>query len=206
MITQEQLENGMGRGIYHVTAKEMQLAKEYEDQEHTDTVEAYARRARIVQELHDLRERLNSAADRMFAATGKGRNILHADDDINLTAMLDEEINCIAALSDNGVGAENIRMNICQEIILEMIEEEIEKLNKNEKRAYQKILRRVEKTAPQAVLTYKLIVSSRNNIKMLRAWVRFALSILNLCDSESARKKYNADFGAIERAVLGKFR
>lgn len=194
MITQEQLENGMGSGKYHVTAKEMQLAKEYEDLEHTDTVEAYARREKIVQELHDLRERLNNEAEMKYNLAGKGRHNVHAEDITHLDDMTDDEINCNPTFSDKGAGVNRIVYCIDIKHIWQ-------RMSEADRHAYEVAKGKVNSINTKAAETFDIIVMKRYNPNWTRGMAILILSIVNDLSYHAARVKYLRDLKTITNVI-----
>ena len=178
-----------------LTPIELKLAEEYMAIEKSTDEDDSRRRNRIVQELYEVRRFLNEDAERNFSLLGKGRRNLSADDAQHLDDKSDEQLAFLEYLSDNGASVE-----FMTEVIDAFASEKAKKAN--DSLAYEAVLVRLKRKAPQAVTTYRLMVIKRDEPKAICKWVRFCLSLVLGCTPNAAQRKYERGFVAIQRVVF----
>ena len=161
-----------------LTNRELELAAEYEalgdDPERRDAIR---------KELYNLRWRLNAANERMYYASGKGREVRHID------CMKDIDIGKMRHLSDNGIGLERM---------MDEVDRTLETLSENRRTRLEALRKRlVRNKAKHAVATLRLITANGNDRgKSIRM-----LALANGTSLAAAKAKYWADLHTIERFV-----
>lgn len=181
-----------------LTPIELKLAEEYMAIEKSTDEDDSRRRNRIVQELYEVRRFLNEESERLFHTTGKGRRNLSSENAVHLDDKSDEQLAFLEYLSDNGASVE-----LMTEVIDAFASEKARKAN--DRAAYKAVLKQLARKAPETVTTYRLIVIKRDNPGLICKWVRFCLSLVLGCTPSAAKRKYERDFVAIQRVVLGRF-
>ena len=162
--------------LRHLTKRELELAAEYEAL--GDNPE---RRDAIRRELYNLRWKLDAANERMYYASGKGREVCHID------CMSDIETGKVRSLSDNGVGVNRM---------LDEIDLSFESLSENRRKRYNALRKRLERNrAKHTVATLRLITANGSD----RARSIRMLALANGISENAAKAKYWADLHTIER-------
>ena len=164
--------------LRHLTKRELELAAEYEAL--GDNPE---RRDAIRRELYNLRWKLNAANERMYYASGKGREVCHID------CMSDIETGKVRSLSDNGISIDRMT---------DEIDRALESLSENRRKRYNALRKRLERNkAKHAVTTLRLIMTNgcdrEISIRML--------AMANGTSITTAKAKYWSDLHTIERFV-----